>query len=85
MPEGDIDPVALEARLTTLDIGQNAIVTGLGEVRDEVATQNGRLDVLENEELRAQARREMRARDLAALGITASIIPSLLAAVALWA
>ena len=84
MPEPDIDPVALEARLTTLDLGQQAIVTGLAEVKAEVATQNGRIDALENEELRAQARRELRQRDLILLGLTASIIPAILAGIAVF-
>ncbi len=93
--EPPIDPVALEHRLTDIEgsldaltetagTRYEALLTAAHEVRDELKTQNGRIDALEDEELSAKARREMRARDLVALGITASIIPGVLAGVAVF-
>ncbi len=93
MSEPAINPVVLEHRLTdiegTLEAFQltagtryEALLTAAHEVRDELKTQNGRIDALEDEELSAKARRELRTKDFIVLGVAVSIIPGVLAGVA---
>lgn len=88
MEEANIDPVALEHRLTSIegqiDSGFSTLTTAVNGVAAEVKAQNGRIGTLEDEDLKDQGGRDVRRRDLAALAVGASILPSIIAGVALF-
>jgi hypothetical protein len=76
--------VAMEHRLTNFESGQTQINSTLGQLVVAVGLQNGRIGKLEDEEIKDRAVRDVRRRDLAAVGVAASIVPAIIAGVALF-
>jgi hypothetical protein len=80
----DINPVELADRLARFEEGLKSLIYTVKAIDVKVGIQNARVDSLEDETLRAQARRDVRRQDIAVIAFAASVIPSVIAAAAIF-